>query len=50
MIFFLHNVLLEYKVIDFLLNGELSELNELDSGNEANENRNEIVFQGMSTL
>ncbi|KAJ8257594.1 hypothetical protein GJAV_G00187450 [Gymnothorax javanicus] len=39
------NVPLEYKVEDFLellVNGESSEIDSLDSGNESDENRNEI--------
>lgn len=39
---FSHNLSLEYKVIDFLehlVNGELSDLDCLDSGNEADENK-----------
>ena len=43
--FFVHNVLVEYKVEDFLerlVNGELSELDSLNSGNEEDEIRSEI--------
>jgi len=41
----LYNVLAEYKVEDFLdrlVNGELSELDSLNSGNEEDETRSEI--------
>lgn len=44
-IYFVHNVLVEYKVEDFLerfVNGELSELESLESGNEEDEIKSEI--------